>query len=95
MMMKFPKTVRMYCPKCDAYTDHSVSTYSSGKRRTLSEGQRRYLRKLKGYGSTRKPKQKTLYKVTKKVTLKLTCRQCGYVSMKTLGRLKKIEIVER
>jgi len=92
--MKYPKVVRTYCPRCDAYTDHSVSNYSPGKRRTLSEGQRRYLRKLKGYGSSRKPKQKSFSKTTKKITLRLQCRQCGYVLMKSLGRLKKVEFVE-
>ncbi|MCG2886143.1 MAG: 50S ribosomal protein L44e, partial [Vulcanisaeta sp.] len=44
--MKFPKVVRVYCPRCNTYTDHTVTIYSHGKRRNLAEGQRRYLRKL-------------------------------------------------
>lgn len=92
--MKFPKVIKTYCPRCDAYTEHSVTIYSHGKRRDLSEGQRRYLRKLKGYGSSRKPKQKRFSKTTKKVVVKLQCRQCGYVVMRSLGRLKKVELVE-
>jgi large subunit ribosomal protein L44e len=71
-----------------------VTIYSHGKRRTLAEGQRRYLRKLKGYGSSRKPKQKRFAKKTKVIVVKLQCRQCGYVLMKPLGRLKKVELVE-
>lgn len=92
--MKFPKVVRVYCPRCNTYTEHTVTIYSHGKRRNLAEGQRRYLRKLKGYGSSRKPKQKRFSKTTKKIVVKLQCRQCGYVTMKTLGRLKKVELVE-
>ena len=92
--MRFPKVVNVYCPRCNTYTQHSVSVYSHGKRRTLAEGQRRYLRKLKGYGSSRKPKQKRFAKITKRIALKLQCRQCGYVLMKSLGRLKKVELVE-
>ncbi|WP_069807956.1 50S ribosomal protein L44e [Vulcanisaeta thermophila] len=92
--MKFPKVVNAYCPRCNAYTEHTVSIYSHGKRRNLAEGQRRYLRKLKGYGSSRKPKQKRFAKTTKVVVLKLQCRQCGYVIMKPLGRLKKVELTE-
>lgn len=67
--------------------------YHHGKRRTLAEGQRRYERKLKGYGSSRKPKQKRFAKLTKKITVKMTCRRCGYVLHRTLGRLKKVELV--
>ena len=39
--MKFPKSVNTYCPRCNAYTQHSVSSYHGGQRRTLAEGQRR------------------------------------------------------
>ena len=91
--MRFPKSVNMYCPRCNTYTQHSVSHYHGGKRRTLAEGQRRYERKLKGYGSTRKPKQKRFAKVNKKVTLVFTCTKCGYKAVKSLGRMKKVELV--
>ncbi len=91
--MRFPKTANVYCPRCDTYTEHSVTMYHHGKRRTLAEGQRRYERKLKGYGSSRKPKQKRFAKLTKKITVKMTCRRCGYVLHRTLGRLKKVELV--
>ncbi len=91
--MRFPKTVNVYCPRCDTHTEHSVTMYHHGKRRTLAEGQRRYERKLKGYGSSRKPKQKRFAKLTKKITVKMTCRRCGYVLHRTIGRLKKVELV--
>jgi large subunit ribosomal protein L44e len=93
--MRFPKEVRVYCPRCKAYTPHQVTTYKPGKRRTLAQGQRRYLRKQKGYGSKRKPEQKEFAKTTKKQVLKLKCNVCGYTLLKSLGRLRKLEIVEK
>ncbi|BCU70235.1 50S ribosomal protein L44e [Stygiolobus caldivivus] len=92
--MKIPKVIRTYCPKCKTHTDHSVSLYKSGKRRTLAEGQRRYDRKNLGYGSKRKPEQKRYAKVTKKQTLTLKCQKCGYTIMKYGIRVKKLELVE-
>ncbi|MFP3264397.1 MAG: 50S ribosomal protein L44e [Acidilobus sp.] len=92
--MKFPKTIRTYCPHCKTHTEHTVTIYKAGKRRTLSEGQRRYLRKNEGYGSKRKPEQKRFAKTTKKVVLLITCTKCGY-KRHILGiRLKKIELSE-
>ncbi|MGC8582192.1 MAG: 50S ribosomal protein L44e [Thermoproteus sp.] len=91
--MRFPKKVMAYCPRCNTYTEHSVSIYHQGKRRELAEGQRRYNRKLKGYGSSPKPKQKRFAKVNKKITLVLTCSKCGYKLHKTLGRMKRVELV--
>jgi len=91
--MRHPKRVRIYCPRCNAYTEHTVSNYHAGQRRSLAEGQRRYERKLKGYGSTPKPKQKRFAKLTKKITLVYTCSKCSYKMIKSIGRLKKIELV--
>ncbi len=93
--MKFPKEVRTYCPRCKAYTAHQVSLYKPGRRRTLAQGQRRYLRKLRGYGSKRKPEQKEFAKTTEKQVVKLKCAVCGYTLHKCLGRMKKVEIVEK
>ncbi|MCD6458177.1 MAG: 50S ribosomal protein L44e [Thermofilum sp. ex4484_82] len=93
--MKVPKEIRTYCPRCKKYTAHTVTLYKAGKRRSLSEGERRYRAKQKGYGSKRKPEQKRTAKVTKKQVLKLKCRECGYILHKKGIRLKKIEIVEK
>jgi len=90
--LKIPKTVNTYCPRCKAHTPHSVAIYKHGKRRTLSQGQRRYLRKQEGYGSKRKPEQKRFAKVTKKVVLKLKCTKCGYALHRKGIRLKKAEL---
>ena len=92
--MKIPKRIRTYCPRCRTHTIHTVTIYKHGKRRTLAQGQRRYLRKCKGYGSKRKPEQKRFAKVTKKVVLKLKCTQCGYIQHRKGIRLKRAELVE-
>ena len=92
--MKIPKKIRTYCPRCGKHTIHTVTIYKTGKRRSLSEGQRRYERKNKGYGSKRKPEQKRFAKVTKKVVLKLKCTQCGYITHREGIRLKKAELTE-
>ncbi|MCC6020754.1 MAG: 50S ribosomal protein L44e [Thermoproteaceae archaeon] len=91
--MRFPKVVSKYCPRCNTYTPHNVSVYHQGKRRSLAEGQRRYERKCKGYGSSRKPKQKRFAKTTKTATLVFQCSKCGYKTVKGIARLKKIELV--
>ncbi|RLE84345.1 MAG: 50S ribosomal protein L44e [Thermoprotei archaeon] len=93
--MQVPNKIRTYCPKCRAYTEHSVTLYKPGKRRTLAIGQRRYLAKQKGYGSKRKPEQKRTAKTTKKQVLKLKCSVCGYIIHKKGIRLRRLEIVEK
>lgn len=93
--MRFPREIRTYCPRCRAHTPHQVLPYRPGKRRSLAAGQRRYLAKLKGYGSKRKPEQKRFAKTTKKQLVKLKCRVCGYTRHKCLGRLRRLELVER
>jgi large subunit ribosomal protein L44e len=92
--VKIPKSLNTYCPRCKKHTQHSVTIYKSGKRRSLAEGQRRYDRKNKGYGSKRKPEQKRFAKTTKKVVLKLKCSVCGYISHREGIRLKKAELGE-
>jgi len=93
--MKIPKTIVTYCPRCHIHTEHSVSIYKHGKRRTLAQGQRRYLRKQEGYGSKRKPEQKRFAKITKKVVLKLKCNKCGYIIHRKGIRLKRAELAEK
>ncbi len=92
--MKIPKTIVTYCPRCKTHTVHSVIIYKSGKRRSMAQGERRYRAKQKGYGSKRKPEQKRFAKVTKKVTLKLKCRKCGYTLHRKGIRMKKYELVD-
>ena len=92
--MKFPKRIRTYCPRCGTHTVHSVAQYKHGKRRAMSEGERRYARKREGYGSKRRPEQKRFAKITKRVVLKITCSDCGYKRHFLGIRLKRIELIE-
>jgi len=91
---KYPKVIVTYCPRCRAHTEHSVTIYKHGKRRGIAEGERRYERKKRGYGSKRKPEQKRFAKTTKKVVLKLKCNKCSYIVHRRGIRLKKAELVE-
>jgi len=92
--MRVPKKIKTYCPRCNTHTEHTVTIYKHGKRRALAEGERRYRRKQRGYGSKRKPEQKRFAKTTKKVVLKLKCSKCGYISHRRGIRLKKVELAE-
>ncbi|AFK50555.1 50S ribosomal protein L44e [Thermogladius calderae 1633] len=92
--MKIPKVIVTYCPRCRRHTEHTVTIYKHGKRRSLAEGERRYARKKQGYGSKRKAEQKRFAKTTKKVVLKLKCKECGYTLHREGIRLKKAELVE-
>lgn len=90
--MKAPKEVRTYCPRCKKHQPHSVTLYKKGRERSLSEGARRYARKQRGYGGQKKPIQRRTAKTTKKQTLKLTCKICGYTLQKSGIRLRKLEV---
>lgn len=90
--MKMPKEVRTYCPKCKHHTIHSVTIYKKGKERSTALGARRHAEDKKGYGGQKFPELVRTAKTTKKQTLKLKCRECGYTIMKKGIRLRKLEI---
>jgi len=92
--MNTPKQVNTYCPKCQTHKVHTVSLYKAGKRRALAKGERAHaLREKKGYGGQKFPRQRKFAKVTKKMTLRLKCKSCGYMRHKKGMRLKKLAIV--
>ncbi|MFH0749042.1 MAG: 50S ribosomal protein L44e [Candidatus Bathyarchaeota archaeon] len=90
--MKVPKTMTIYCPRCNKHTDHTVNIYKKGRDRQLAEGNRRYARKNEGYGGQRDPRQRKTAKTTKKQILMLKCKICSYVSERLGIRLRKLEI---
>jgi large subunit ribosomal protein L44e len=94
--MKMPKVQKRYCPFCRRHTEHEVSRVGgSKKKRKLAEGQRRFLRKLKGYGSFPKSNPKGRAKPTRKLDLRYKCRECGKAH--TIGegfRVKKFELTK-
>lgn len=90
--MKVPKVITTYCHRCKKHTEHAVTLYKKGRDRALAEGTRRYERKQKGYGGQKKPRQRRTAKTTKKQTLKLKCKVCGYTIQKSGIRTRKLEI---
>jgi large subunit ribosomal protein L44e len=90
--MKVPKSIKTYCPKCSAHTEHTVTLYKVGKRRALAKGERHHEREKKGYGGQKYSLQRKFAKTTKKQTLKLKCKICGYTRPKIGIRLKKLAI---
>jgi len=93
--MKFPKEVNTYCPYCKKHTKHSVETAKKKPRRVLAQGQRRFLRKMLGYGSFPKENPKGREKPTKRVDLRFKCSVCGKKHMRGAGfRVKKFELVK-
>jgi len=92
--MKVPKIQRIFCPVCKKHTQHLVERVKKKPRSKLKQGERRFRRKLKGYGSF--PRSKPDYeKATKKLDLRYKCKVCGKSHMKGKGfRLKKFEIVK-
>ncbi|MBI2542572.1 MAG: 50S ribosomal protein L44e [Candidatus Aenigmarchaeota archaeon] len=92
--MKFPQTLRTYCIYCKKHTMHTVEISKKRTRGSMTQGQRRYQRKLKGYGSFPRPKPDH-EKVTKKVDLRYKCSECGKKHMRGQGwRAKKFELVK-
>jgi large subunit ribosomal protein L44e len=92
VMMNVPKEVVTHCPRCNTHTPHTVSLYKSGKRRALAKGERHHKRERRGYGGQKYPMLQRKAKTTKKQTLKLKCKQCGYMRHKKGIRLRKLVI---
>jgi large subunit ribosomal protein L44e len=75
-----------------AYQVHSVSLYKAGKRRALAKGEHHHEREKKGLGWAECPLQREFAKATKRQTLKLKCKVCGYTRHKKGIRLRKLVI---
>jgi large subunit ribosomal protein L44e len=59
----------------------------------MAKGERHHaLRDKRGYGGQKNPLQREFAKTTKKQTLKLKCRVCGYMRHKDGIRLRKLTI---
>mgnify|MGYP000038165982 CR=1 FL=1 len=90
--MQFPKEIKSYCPKCRTHTLHRVVVVKRRERGSLSAGQRRFKRVMKGYRGFPRPKAKVV-KQTKRIDIRLKCTQCGKMHTKTRTfRIKKFEI---
>ncbi|MGC9311040.1 MAG: 50S ribosomal protein L44e [Candidatus Aenigmatarchaeota archaeon] len=92
--MKIPKVQKRYCKFCKKYTEQKVKRIKNKPRRTLAVGQRRYLRKLEGYGSFPKKNPKGRGKPTTKLDLRYECKACKKSNIIGKGfRIKKVEFV--
>ena len=90
--MKFPRSMRTYCPRCKTHTEFAVSLYKAGKRRAAKLGERRFAAKQKGYGGMKRPVQHNQAKVSKKQSIMLKCGECGYTLQRKGIRLRKAEV---
>ena len=90
-----PRKIRIFCPTCKKHTEHKVDQAKKKQRRTVAQGQRRYLRKLAGYGSFPRPKPDH-EKATKRTDLRYKCTICGKKHEKGSGfRSKKFKFVKK
>ena len=93
--MKYPKSTRTLCPKCRKHTMHDVLLVKKkprSKAHPKSQSQKRFQRKMKGYGSFPRPKPAGEGKVVKKLDLRLKCKECGKMHTKKGFRAKKFEL---
>ena len=90
-----PKVQKRYCPFCRKHTEHTVEESKRRPRRQDTKSQRRFLRKLAGYGSFPKENPKGREKPTRRLDLRYKCNVCGKRHMVGEGyRIKKVEYVK-
>lgn len=93
--MKIPKKQKRFCKYCKKHTEHTLEEAKRRPRRESTKSQRRFRRKLRGYGSFPKENPKGREKPTKKVDFRYTCSECGKKSIIGEGfRIKKVEIIK-
>ena len=91
--MLYPKQVRRYCPFCRKHTLHAVEQAKRRPRREDTKSQRRFRRKMSGYGSFPKENPKGREKPTRKTDLRFKCSVCN--KRHSIGegfRVKKFEL---
>ncbi len=92
--MLIPKNQKKYCPYCRKHTPHTVEEAKRKPRRQGTRSQRRFLRKMAGYGSFPKENPKGREKPTKKIDFRYKCTVCGKKHTSGAGfRIKKVEMV--
>lgn len=92
--MNIPKTRNTFCPhkKCQKHTLHKVSQYKAGKASKFAQGARRYERKQQGFGGQTKPVFHKKAKTTKKIVLRLECKECKSKHQVAIKRTKHFEL---
>lgn len=93
-MVNVPKERNTFCAskKCGKHTLHKVSHYKAGKASNFAQGKRRYDHKQKGFGGQTKPIFHKKAKTTKKVVLRLECKECKAKMQLSIKRCKQFEL---
>ena len=94
--MKWPKEIKALCPKCKKHTAHTVKQVKKRARSSahpMSQSVKRFERKTKGYRGFPRPKPKGEGKPTKKLDLRVQCKECKKSRTKKGFRVKKFELV--
>ena len=89
--MKVPKKMRTYCPYCKEHTEHKIKIQKPRRRGELKQGQRRFRRKMKGYGGYPRPKPSG-EKSTRKRDIRYICSKCKKMHTRKGFRVKKFEL---
>jgi len=93
-MVSVPKERRTYCGsrQCNKHTLHRVTQYKTGKASKFASGKRRYDAKQQGYGGQTKPIFHKKAKTTKKIVLRLECKECKRKFHLAMKRTKHFEL---
>lgn len=90
--MKIPKKIRTHCPYCRKHQIHEVKKIkfqkSPAKARAMSWGQKKHIRKTKGYTSKVGGKKSPVKQRHKSVLL-LECNVCKKKQQRVFGDSKK------
>ncbi len=100
--MKFPKTIRTYCPYCKKHTEHKVIEVKKRKASSLSRGSKYRARNrglARGSGGRGRYSKKPLtkwkrvgVKASKHIDIRLQCKECGKQHiMHNTFRVRKLE----
>ncbi len=92
--MKWPRNVKRYCPKCKKHTLQAVERMKKKKASEHRKGQRRFRRVTAGYRGFPRAKFEGREKPTKRVPLRLRCKECGKAHQVPGFRIKKFELSE-
>ena len=93
-MVNVPKERRTFCKgrKCGKHTVHKVTQYKAGKASLFAQGKRRYDQKQAGFGGQTKPIFHKKAKTTKKISLRLECKECKVKKQLKIKRTKHFEL---
>ncbi|KAI8797334.1 60S ribosomal protein L36a [Biomphalaria glabrata] len=91
-MVNVPKNRRTHCKRCNKHTEHKTTQYKRSKERLVAAGKRQYDRKQSGFKGQTRPKLRKKAKTSKKIVLKLECKECGIKKQIAIKRCKHLQI---